>query len=283
MVKKILWLITHTRRMQQITMSLARAGASASLRNIKIQDPNSWEFCGFSQNGEDGIIDFLCQRVRNPNRYFIEIGASFGTENNTAWLAIGKKFNGIMIEGNTLASNQAARLYDDLTMGVECINMLVTKNNVHKLKEMSLYRQPDVFSIDIDGNDYYIVHEVMRLGFRPKIFVVEYNSVFGPDQNLTIVYDEKFNMYVAHESQLYFGVSIRGWRNLFEKWGYKFVTVDKNGVNAFFVNPSEFESEFIDNLDGLEFQENFYQRRKFKVTWQKLWERIKHLKYIKIE
>jgi len=43
--------------MQQITLALARGGAPSSLRNIDPFNPGSWEFCGFSQNGEDGIID----------------------------------------------------------------------------------------------------------------------------------------------------------------------------------------------------------------------------------
>ncbi len=283
MIKRILWVINHIRSMQQIVMSLARAGASASVRVINISDPNSWEFSGFSQNGEDGIIDFLCQQIKHPNRYFIEIGSSYGIENNTAWLAIGKKFNGIMIEGNPKASVQASNLYGILNIGVECINAFVTKNNISQLKDWALHHAPDLFSLDIDGNDYYIAEDIMRSGFKPKIIVVEYNSAFGPSQKLTISYEDNFNMSAAHETHLYYGVSICGWRRFFEKWGYKFITVDKNGVNAFFVNPAEFEAEFIDKLKGLEFQENFNKMRKFRVSWDKQWELIKHMNYFEIE
>lgn len=283
MIKRILWVITLARRMQQITMSLARAGASACVRTINVHDPNSWEFSGFSQNGEDGIIDFLCQQIKHPNHYFIEIGSSYGVDNNTAWLAIGKKFNGIMVEGNPKALAQAALLYGILNIGVECINAFVTKNNISQLKDWALHHAPDLFSLDIDGNDYYIAEDIMRSGFKPKIIVVEYNSAFGPSQKLTISYEDNFNMSDAHETHLYYGVSISGWRRFFEKWGYRFLTVDRNGVNAFFVNPAEFESEFIDKLRGLEFQENFYQMRKFRVPWDKQWELIKNMNYLEIE
>lgn len=40
-------------------MSIARGAATAGLRAIDPLDPRTWEFSGFSQNGEDGIIDHL--------------------------------------------------------------------------------------------------------------------------------------------------------------------------------------------------------------------------------
>ncbi len=282
MIKRILWLITHIRRMQQITMSIARAGASASVRNIDTRNPNSWEFSAFSQNGEDGIIDFLCDRILAPNYYFIEIGSSYGIDNNTAWLAIGKKYNGIMIEGNKTAFTQSARLFQSLNIGVECINMFVTRRNIQELKQLAIHDAPDVFSLDIDGNDYHIAEAIMKSGIRPKIFVVEYNSAFGPSDSITIPYEENFDMFVAHETQLYYGVSVAGWRKFFEKWGYRFVTVDKNGVNAFFINPAEFEGDFVQNIKGWEFRENFYQLKKYKVTWREQREKIKDMNFYEI-
>ena len=60
---------THPR----IAMALARAAAGIALRRVDPTRPSSWEFAGFSQNGEDGIIDYLCDRLVKPDRYFIEI------------------------------------------------------------------------------------------------------------------------------------------------------------------------------------------------------------------
>lgn len=59
--------------------------------------------------------------------------------------------------------------------------MFVTQDNIQQVKNISLYNDPDVFSLDIDSTDYYIAKAVMAMGFRPKIFVVEYNSAFGPE------------------------------------------------------------------------------------------------------
>jgi hypothetical protein len=119
-------------------------------------------------------------------------------------------------------------------------------------------------------------------GFRPKIFVVEYNSVFGPEKSLTVEYQEDFSFTSAHPTQLYYGVSISAWRKFFESHGYRFITVDRNGVNAFFVDPSHFEQEFLDAVIPLEFTENRYQYRKFRMPSKKQFELISNQKFFSI-
>ena len=44
---------------QRIAIALAKGGTSKLSREIDLRDPLTWEFSGFSQNGEDGIIDVL--------------------------------------------------------------------------------------------------------------------------------------------------------------------------------------------------------------------------------
>lgn len=267
MLKKAISYIKRFRRMQRINMCLSRGAANISSREIRSSDPNSWEFSAFSQNGEDGIIDYLTRKLINPNRYFIEIGASNGLENNTSWLALGRKYSGLMIEGDLQQSKECEYIYPELNLGVKCICQFVDSENIETLKQASFHKNPDIFSIDIDGNDYYISKAILASGFKPKIFVVEYNAVFGPDRIATIPYDPNFIGLLAHESQLYYGVSIAAWKYFFSQNGYKFITVDLNGVNAFFVDPSEFDSSFLKNIEGLDYQDNFYQIAQYRDPW----------------
>jgi hypothetical protein len=232
--------------MSRVNMSLSRAAVTSALRQIDDTNPLSWEFSGFSQSGGDGIIDFLTRKILNPNRYFIEIGANDGIENNTAWLAFARRYTGIMVDGNPRFSWRCKYLLSPLCL-VDVINLFVDRNNIGVIKEKALYLNPDVFSLDIDGIDYYVVEAFLKAGFRPKIMVVEYNSCFGPEKKVTIEYHD--NIYEKREkSQLpgiYWGCSINGWKTLLGKYGYKFLTVDSNGVDAFFINPKEFDSKFV--------------------------------------
>ncbi|WP_299408109.1 hypothetical protein [Acaryochloris sp. IP29b_bin.148] len=281
-VKRLKSYLGRLRRMQRINMCLARGAANSPLRQLDSSNPSSWEFSAFSQNGEDGIIDYLSRKIINPNRYFIEIGAESGLENNTSWLAIARRFSGLMIEGNSKASEECQTIYPYLNQGVECICQFVNRDNIEQLRHQSLFSDPDVLSVDIDGNDYYIAETLMEAGFRPKLFVVEFNSAFGPDLSSTISYNPEFPGLSAHESQIYYGVSITAWKTFFTRYGYSFVTVDQNGVNGFFVNPQEFDSEFISQLQGLDFCENFYQLRRLKCPWTEQFKMIKDLDFFEV-
>jgi hypothetical protein len=282
MIKKFKNYLLDLRDRQRILIALSKGSAMMNARNIDLKLPATWEFSGFSQNGEDGILDVLRKQLKNSNRYFIEIGVSDGIENNSAWLIVAEKFGGIMIEGDERLAARAKRMIAGHSVWGECYNMFVTRENIQELRSIAFNNDPDIFSLDIDGNDYYIAKAIMDGGFRPKIFVVEYNSVFGPEKSLTVEYQEDFSFTSAHPTQLYYGVSISAWRKFFESHGYRFITVDRNGVNAFFVDPSHFEQEFLDAVIPLEFTENRYQYRKFRMPSKKQFELISNQKFFSI-
>lgn len=267
---------------QRVAIAVSKGSAMMQARRIDLRDPSTWEFSGFSQNGEDGIIDVLRSQILQPNRYFVEIGAADGIENNSGWLAVVEKYNGIMVEGSPHLVERARRTVGAYNIGVECLNMFVNTENVRSLKERSFHANPDIFSLDIDGNDYYIAKAIMDCGFRPKIFVVEYNSVYGPDRALTIKYQQNFVFTKAHSTHLYYGVSLLGWRKFFEHHGYRFVTVDKNGVNAFFVDSRCFNTDFLDNIVPLHFADNRSQFLKYRVPSEKQFSLISDQDFVDI-
>ncbi|RLA43500.1 MAG: hypothetical protein DRR42_21665, partial [Gammaproteobacteria bacterium] len=84
MIKKLLNYLYDIRDRQRILIALSKGAAMINSRVVDLTQPGTWEFSGFSQNGEDGILDVLCKQLNVSNRYFIEIGSSDGMENNTA-------------------------------------------------------------------------------------------------------------------------------------------------------------------------------------------------------
>lgn len=274
--------LLDVRDRQRIAIALSKGAAMMQARNIDLKQPATWEFSGFSQNGEDGILDVLRKNLLSSNRYFIEIGAADGIENNTGWLLVAEKYNGLLIEGSAQLVERARRTVVGYSIGAEIHNMFVTKESIRDLKSMSMHHEPDVFSLDIDGNDYHIAQAIFDAGFRPKIFAVEYNSVYGPERSITIEYQPAFVFTQAHPTHLYYGVSISGWRRFFEQHGYRFVTVDRNGVNGFFVDPKHFDVSFLDEVKGLEFAENQSQYKKFRFPNEQQFTLISDQKFISI-
>ncbi len=282
MIRRLMNYLLDVRDRQRIAIALSKGAAMMHARNIDLKLPASWEFSGFSQNGEDGILDVLRKNLKNSNRYFIEIGAADGIENNSGWLLVAEKYNGMLIEGNAHLVERARRTVVGYSIGAEIHNMFVTTESVRDLKTMAMHQDPDVFSLDIDGNDYYIAQAILKAGFRPKIFVVEYNSVYGPERSITIEYQTTFVFTQAHPTHLYYGVSIAGWRKFFERYGYRFVTVDRNGVNGFFVDPEHFDASFLEGIKGLEFAENQSQNKKFRIPSEQQFDLIADQKFVTI-
>ncbi len=267
----------------RLAWALARGAATAAARELNPTDPNSWEFCGFSQNGEDGIIDYLTRQLVAPTRQFLEIGAASGLDNNTAWLAVARRYQGVMIEGKASRAARARAVISKNTQGVEVIALQVHQDNVETVIVLAHGESPDVLSLDIDGIDYYVLQALLAAGLRPRIIVAEYNSTFGPVDAVTIPYTPDFDYRRAHASGLYYGVSVAALRSLLEPAGYRFVAVESNGVNAFFIDPAAFHARFVDELrPGLAFAENCTQRVRFREDWQAQRKRIAHLPVVTV-
>lgn len=282
MIKKLRNYLLDIRDRQRMTIALAKGGSMMQARIIDLKRPCTWEFSGFSQNGEDGILDVLSKQLLNSNRYFIEIGSSDGMQNNSSWLVVAEQYDGLMIEGDARLVERGQRLITGHSIGVDYLNIFVDSENIRKLRELSQHANPDIFSLDIDGVDYYIAKEIIEGGFRPKIFVVEYNSVYGNERSITVPYRKNFSFSDAHPSKLYYGVSIAAWKKFFDSIGYQFVTVDRKGVNAFFIDPACYSSEFLNGVEGLGYAENQFQFRKFKIPGEQQFDLIKTQEFVEI-
>jgi hypothetical protein len=249
-----------------MTFACSPGALAAAARRIDDADPRTWEFSAFSQNGEDRVVEMLLRHATSRDRSFVEIGASHGLENNSAYLALVQKYRGVMVEGDPTLSRQASRVLTPFNVGVTYLSLMVEPENVATVLDASLALTSDFFSLDIDGNDYHVTRALLELGFRPKVVCVEYNSTFGPDRAVTIPYQRGFDYHATHPTHLYYGVSVAGWRSLFGEFGYDFVTVESNGVNAFFVDPAQVRLD-VAALHQQHFVENFAQRQRFRKPW----------------
>ena len=92
MISKLKNLVLDMRDRQRINIALSKGAIALHDRKMIKTDPQSWEFSGFSQNGEDGILHMLRSQLLRSNRYFAEIGSADGVENNTSWMAVAEKY-----------------------------------------------------------------------------------------------------------------------------------------------------------------------------------------------
>jgi hypothetical protein len=95
----------------------------------------------------------------------------------------------------------------------------------------------DILVLDIDGIDYWILKALPEK--FSKIAVVEYNSIFGPNLEVTIPNLANFDRKKYHYSYLCYGVSLKALIKLMNKKKYVFVGTNIACHNAFFVLESE--------------------------------------------
>jgi hypothetical protein len=117
---------------------------------------------------------------------------------------------------------------------LDSICEFIDRDNINELLARSGFGEDiGILSIDIDGVDYWILEAITQCS--PRILIVEYNSVFGPDRTITVPYDPRFVRTEKHHSNLYFGASLAAFHHLACARGYSLVGSNSTGSNAFFV------------------------------------------------
>ena len=188
-----------------------------------------YAFQACSQNGEDGMIHEIFNRIGTTNRVFVEIGAGDGNENNTAFL-ISQGWRGYWLDGGSeFIKTIEGRGWqtDNIVKGHRSF---ITKENVAKLlMDLGAPNEFDLLSVDIDQNTYHVWEALAA--FRPRAVVVEYNSALPPSMEWVVNYSPT----CVWDGSQNFGASLKSFELLAARLGYCLVACDFHGVNAFFV------------------------------------------------
>ncbi len=225
-------------------------------QNNKLEKINSLsdvEFSVFSQMGDDGIIQWLINKIAIPEklRTFIEFGVENYTESNTRFLLVNNNWSGFVMDGSeknvNFIKNDFISWQFDLTSKAVFVN---TKNINDEIKTAGFSGEIGILHIDIDGNEYWIWDAIDIV--NPIIVIVEYNSAFGNERAITIPYDPAFISSKSHYSRIYYGVSIKALDHLAAKKGYTFVGCNSSGINAYFVR-NDYADRLVNAIERKEF------------------------------
>jgi hypothetical protein len=207
------------------------------------------EFCAFSQWGEDGIIDWLVERLPGIPESFVEFGVEDYRESNTRLLLLLRNWCGLVIDGSQhhIDSIRRQDIYWRRQLTATCA--FIDRDNINTLiSDAGLHGEIGLLSVDIDGNDYWVWQAIDIV--NPVIVVCEYNAVLGDLYSLSVPYVPTFQRTKAHHSNLYFGASLQAMIGLGRRKGYTFVGTTSTGCNAFFVRDDR-ASPVLDALEGV--------------------------------
>ena len=157
----------------------------------------------YSQSGEGIYLEYIFHCLGNKKRGYVDIGGGNGFHlSNTRHLKhLG--WDGICLD--------------------KTIGSFITRENVLDYIQF----RPDLLSIDIDGNDYWVIEKILTK-FAPDVIIAEFNSAYTDSR--TIQYDPTFEW--AGDS--YFGFTFEAGKKLAENNGYK-VIFQNSDMNMYMV------------------------------------------------
>ena len=202
----------------------------------------------FSQNGEDGIIDYLLTKLKliPHSTNFIEIGVGDYRESNTRFIYNRFHSKGVIIDCiNDM--KKKVKPHVNLWKGdLRICNSFINSNNINKILEKNCDFDVDVFSLDIDGIDYWIIQKLKKN--ISKIFIAEFNPVFGPKLKVTVPNIDNFDRTNYHYSNLCYGMSLSALIDVMKEKNFYFVGTNLQKMNAFFVSNDFNKKDFFNNL-----------------------------------
>lgn len=241
---------------------------------------NKNKYNKYSQNGEDGILEYILNKIGFKNKVCIEFGAIDGIKfSNTAMLHDKYKFQRFLIEGNPNAKNN--------TTNEDIIHELITPQNINTiLDKAGCPMHVDLLSIDIDGDDYWVWKAMKH---QARVVIIEYHPAIPNDNAIAIIpsqtdisshnvsypfpntYTKKTNRGTRLNG--YYGANLKAMFKLAKSKGYEFCTTIAD--NAIFVLKDEFPKLEIPSVDLEECIRNYFipsqywfkHRDKFNRSW----------------
>lgn len=203
-----------------------------------------------SQNGEDGILEWLFGKIGFKGKLAVEFGAWDGIYlSNIRYISTKNQLKRIYIEGDKKKFEEGKENYKNQE-DVLFINEYVGLGKKYKsldtiLKENNVSDELDVLSIDIDGYDYWVWDSLSE--YRPRVVVIEYN----PTVSNSVV------MVPLQEEIPGIGASPKAIVQLAKKKHYKLVEVTH--CNLIFIVEEEYDKLGIadNSLETLRSERNY--------------------------
>jgi len=242
-----------------------------SLTSVELPTFRDVGFKVYSQFEEDGILLYIFSLIGTTNKRVVEICAGDGIECMAANLIINHGWSGLLFDGDTestergikfFATNQSTWLHPPIFK-----QAWLTRENIDKLiSENGFVGEIDLLSLDIDGNDYYIMESINVI--KPRVIICETNNVIPSDLALTIPYKPDFNrMEDLHPD--FMSVSLLAMKKLLNKKGYRLIGSHRFGFNAFFML-NGVGTDYFPEVSVESVHDNSYTKFRNATAWKEV-------------
>jgi hypothetical protein len=184
----------------------------------------------FSNFDEERIIAKYVADLDITDRTVVDIGAGDGVRWSNSYRLLLDGWRGVSVEADADKFRMMKRNYAGLAGAIAHHAPAQPETISGVLREYGIPREFGVLTLDIDGNDYYVLDAILN-NFRPRLIVSEYNEKIPPPIKFVVKFDPNF--YLRHH---FYGYSLAKLEDLCSKHGYSVIDVEYNNV---FLTPSE--------------------------------------------
>ena len=212
------------------------------MNNDKLLDFHKFGKKHYSQNKEDGIIEEIFNRIGFTNKLGLEMCCGSGCQCNLTNLIINEKLDRVLyIDKNTkqiikgkLWWQRKIEKYPNIKIP-KYIDTYIKKDTINSiLKDNDMIGEMDILSLDMDGIDYWILIELLKV-INPRLIVLEFHDIPGPNLNITVPFKEPFSGWNKWKKggPNWSGASLGAFKKLLTN--YDLVGTENKGFNAFFI------------------------------------------------
>jgi hypothetical protein len=229
-----------------------------------------------SENGEDGILEYIFNTIGVSHRLCVDVGACDGLLwSNTRNIIAHKGWRGVLIEADDHAFVRLCETYRD-SIQTQCVHARMSSGDRLEalLTEHKVPRNFDLLCIDIEGNDYHLLRSLKT--YVPAVIVVDFNPSVPND--ITFIQEDS--------EHVHYGASLRAFAELADRrqydlaavtdWNAIFVRRDlfpklgiaKNQVEEMYIPP--FEMRMFQTLDGCTHLTGCttLMRQDYRIAWE---------------
>jgi hypothetical protein len=212
----------------------------------------------YSQCNEECYLEHILKALPDGNKTLVELGAWDGYHLSNTRYFIEQGYKAILIDGDNKGNEEVKQHF-------------ITRDNVVEL--LKKYQTPkifDLFCIDLDGNDIYILEEVLK-NYKPNVIIAEYNPIFQPNESYAI----KYNPEHTWSEDDYYGFSFEAGMILSKLYGYTCIFQNDN-LNMYFVENSILAfslgvsaTELSQHIPKVTYESKVYHPKSAKTDWIK--------------
>eukprot|EP00965_Chrysotila_dentata_P224026 6193934-Pleurochrysis_carterae.AAC.3 len=175
-----------------------------------------------SQGNQDSILTQIFELVGETNRHCVEFGFGY-VDPTLSWQQLLKR-NGSKGGQNSrrlLEAGWNATFFDAIVSAPEInlIKAVLSEDNiVHEFRKAGIPTDVDYLSIDVDSIDLWLLLALLKGGYRPRVFTIEYNSNFNSTQLIS-----SHRAWHPWDGTMVFGASAAAINMVAEMFGYKLI------------------------------------------------------------